>query len=94
MPGSSTCRAAAEVCCSQSMTSVCICAVVRDFQYYGSTNLAGLDASPDFESCTGSASEKGIVANTLTMVNGVGKPVYAKTSKLPVGPLLSYNLQP
>jgi len=70
---------------------VCICAVVRDFQYYGSTNLAGLDASPDFESCTGSTSEKGIVANTLTMVNGIGKPVYAKTSELVVVPLLAAN---
>ena len=57
--------------------------MVRDFQPYGSTNLAGLDSSPDFEQCTGGG-EKGIVAAQLAMVNGIGKPVYAKTSELPV----------
>ena len=51
-------------------------AVVRDFQPYGSNNLGGLDAHPDFNNCT--ASEKGIVATTL---GADSKPVYAKTSE-------------
>ncbi len=51
-------------------------AVVRDFQPYGSTNLNGLDAHPDFNNCTGA--ETGIVNKTL---GSDGKPVYAKTSE-------------
>ncbi len=61
----------------RSQRRVVLPAVVRDFQPYGSTNLNGLDAHPDFNNC--SASETGIVATTL---GADSKPVYAKTSEI------------
>ena len=68
-----------------ALTCVFACAVVRDFQPYGSANLNGLGANPDFENCI--AAEKGIVATTL---GADGKPVYAKTRE-PLKPCLSWH---